>query len=113
VEGAFATGRKKSQDVRESRILGLLFFFQKKKSLWGVRKCYTLRMDLKNNSHLRDHIVAIILSGLVAAGLAFFQSIGTSVGLSCQPIANPETAGVLGLLIKTAHSGWKLTNFIA
>ena len=49
----------------------------------------------------------IIISGILAAALAFFQSIATNYGVCNTPNANIESTAALGSAIKAGHSAIK------
>jgi hypothetical protein len=62
--------------------------------------------DLKEK--LRAQGSSIIITALMAAGITFIQSIAVSTG-ACPPVNEMvKDAGILGGVIKTAHSGFLL-----
>jgi len=55
-------------------------------------------------SALWKQVWPILLSALAAAGIAFAQSVASHAGLCPAPIAQPETVGLLGGMLKAAHT---------
>ena len=58
---------------------------------------------------LYKHLLSILLTGLVAAGIAFLQSIANANGIDCGPQINPENAGVIGSFLRGGVSIAQLT----
>lgn len=62
----------------------------------------------KRKNEIIKQLTSILATAIVAATLAFFQSLAVQNGLCPTPEINPEVAGIAGVIIKGTHSITKL-----
>lgn len=64
-------------------------------------------MQNSNTSFIKSvasQVTAIIIAALGAAAIAFLQSLAAQTGACSVPAADPSQAGVIGAMLKSAHS---------
>jgi len=64
-------------------------------------------MDKYISPTLREKIISTIITAILAAMVAFFQSLAVSASGSSIPAGNPEVAGALGIVFRTVHYSLK------
>ena len=82
----------------------------------GITQKFAILQHMKDYlKSVATQLTAIILAGLAAGAVAFFQSVASQAGVCNAPTMSPEEVGALGAIFKTMHSAvvWKSATLTA
>lgn len=57
--------------------------------------------------------VPVLITAFLAAGFSFFQSLAVNAGVCPVQAMSPETSGVVGAMLKSAHQAWAAITYRA